>query len=222
MRLLEICLACITDIIFPRRCVGCGCERESVCIRCLSAVPLASKNGTVDHDIISMFDYKDPVIRTSIWNLKYKRHRTIADALGRMLYEYLIDDLAEREALEHFTRPILIPIPSAKKRLRMRGFNQAELLAEAIMRSDKEHVFMLVADALVKTRNTTPQAKIKNRTERLKNLRDAFAVTRPELIRGRNIILVDDVATTGATISEAKKVLKQAGAKKVIGATVAH
>ena len=212
----------LADIVFPRRFVGCNSERQSVCIKCLSRAPLVSRNGTIDKDIVSMFDYRDPVMRRAIWLLKYNGHRTIAEDLGRMLYEYLLDDLSERQTLSHFTRPILIPIPSAKKRMRSRGFNQALLLARAIKRCDTENALTLVTDAIKKIRHTTPQAKIKNKAARLKNLHNAFAVTKPELIRGRNIILIDDVATTGATISEAKKVLKAAGARKVIGATVAH
>ena len=230
MERINSLLALLSDIIFPRRCVGCGRERESVCINCLSRVPLASSTsstsssqaGTIDKDIISVFDYRDTIMRTTIWRLKYRRDRTIAGNLGRMLYEYLIDDLSERETLTNFTEPILLPIPSARKRIRSRGFNQAELLAREIKRLDKENTFMLVTDAVAKVRNTIPQARIRNRDERLKNLRGAFAVVRPEKIRGRNIILIDDVTTTGATISEVKKVLKKSGAKKVIGLTVAH
>jgi ComF family protein len=222
MENIRVLLTFIADSLFPRRCIGCGAQGESACIRCLSSVPIASKNGTVDADIISVFDYRDPVMRKAIWCLKYQRNRTIAKNLGRMLYEYLIDDLGERETLSHFIEPILMPIPSAKKRVRARGFNQAELLARAITAHDKENHLELLTDAIIKIRNTIPQARIRNRGERLRNLRGAFAVTKPERIRRRNIILIDDVATTGATIAEAKKVLKKAGAKKVIGLTVAH
>jgi competence protein ComFC len=222
MKRILALIECIADSIFPRRCIGCGAPGESICAPCLSRVPLASKNGTIDEDIISVFDYQSPIMRQAIWRLKYKRDRTIAVNLGRMLYEYLIDDLGERETLTHFTQPILMPIPSAKKRVRMRGFNQAELLARAVKSSDREDNFELMTNAIAKIRNTVPQARIRNRSERLRNLRSAFAVAKPESIRGRNIILIDDVATTGATISEVKKALRKAGAKKVIGLTVAH
>ena len=77
-------------------------------------------------------------------------------------------------------------------------------------------------NVLIKIKETEHQANIKERRDRLKNLSDSFSVKNSKMIEGKNIILIDDVTTTGATLSEARKILKQSGAKKVIAFTVAH
>jgi competence protein ComFC len=212
----------LIGLVFPRCCVGCGKDGISICPNCLSRSPLSTRNGTIDKDIISVFDYRHPIIREAIWLLKYRRHREISHNLGRILYDYLIEEMAERTLFSHFTDPLLIAIPSAKARRNFRGFNQAELLMRAIKEHDTENRFTIVPSVLTKKKNTPPQAKIKNKQARLSNLRGAFSVSDTAKVENRNIILIDDVATTGATITEAKRALLAGGAKRVIGLTVAH
>lgn len=219
MKTLRTLFQYLLGILFPIRCIGCGKEGESACYICIDKLPRSARNGTIDPDIMSVFDYRNPIMRRALWLLKYGRHRHLSDHFGALLYEYLLDDLAERSVMSHFTDPILVPIPITRSRKRTRGFNQAEALAQAIARRDPS---LVVIDVLEKIRDTTPQAKLKNRTERLNNLTGCFRVSDPSSVQGRNIILIDDIATTGATISEAKRVLKKAGARKVIGLTVAH
>lgn len=219
MQTIKRIINILASILFPIRCIGCDKENEAVCYECIDKLPRSARNGTIDPDIMSVFDYRNPVMKRALWLLKYGRHRHLCDHLGAMLYEYLIDDLAERSVISHFTDPVLIPIPITRSRKRTRGFNQAEALAQAIARRDPN---LIVMDVLEKIRDTTPQAKLKNRVERLNNLAGCFRVTDPSSVHGRNIIVIDDIATTGATISEAKRVLKKAGARKIIGLTVAH
>ena len=114
---------------------------------------------------------------------------------------------------------LIIPVPLSKNRLKERGYNQAELIAEYFSEKIK---IQICAGALMKTKDTPAQVSVKNRKERLKNLDGAFAVKNPELVEGKNIILIDDVSTTGATLREAKKTLKLAGAKKVLALVVAR
>ena len=113
---------------------------------------------------------------------------------------------------------VIIPIPLSPKRLRQRGYNQSELIGHFL--SDRLSVRMK-ADILIKIKDTPSQVEIKDRKERLKNLQGAFAVKNPEEIKDKIVILVDDIITTGATLNEAKKVLKQAGAGKVFGVAAA-
>jgi len=80
----------------------------------------------------------------------------------------------------------------------------------------------LEKDTLIKPKDTKHQAHIENRSERLKNIIGSFAVKNPEAIKGKNIILIDDILTTGATLTEARKILKYSGARKVVAFTVAH
>ncbi len=114
---------------------------------------------------------------------------------------------------------IVIPIPLSKKRLRERGFNQAELIAKYVA---EKFNLPIVQDVLIKIKDSPKQSEAKNYKERLKNVEGCFAVKNPELIKGKNIILVDDVFTSGATVKEAIKNLKIARIKKVIVFTVAR
>lgn len=124
--------------------------------------------------------------------------------------------------MENFDKPIIIPIPLSRKRYRERGFNQSELISQSIIDNDKEKCFELLTNVLTKPKETQHQAHIENRSYRMQNMVGSFVVKNPELIKDRNIILIDDVVTTGATLTEAKKMLKEAGAKKIIAFTIAH
>ena len=83
-------------------------------------------------------------------------------------------------------------------------------------------MFSFLNNVLIKPQETEHQARIHNRSARLKNIVGSFSVKNEELIKNKNIILIDDITTTGATLTEAKKVLKHAGARKIIAFTVAH
>ena len=153
--------------------------------------------------------------------LKYRNKKGIAEVLAQAAYDRLLEELSELAVFENFNNPILIPIPLYKKRLKKRGYNQAELLAKEIVKRGND-VFTLTTKVLYKVKDTKSQVEIRDKKERLKNLHGAFAVKNPETIHGRNIILVDDVTTTGTTLNEAKKVLEKSGARKVIAITIAH
>lgn len=210
----------ILDLIFPVNCVSCGKKGVDFCLGCISKSPIAERE-TVSW-IYPVFDYRHPPIKKAIWLLKYKGKRRLAEIFAEVLHGKIMEELSELSVFENFREPILIPIPLSKKRLRERGFNQAEIICEKIMKLDTEKLFTLETKILVKQKETKHQAVIHNRNERLKNLIDSFAVHNPEIIKGGNIILIDDVTTTGATFNEAKKILKEHGAKKVIAFAVAH
>ncbi|MFA6536156.1 MAG: phosphoribosyltransferase family protein [Candidatus Paceibacterota bacterium] len=171
--------------------------------------------------INSCFDYHTPLIRQAIWELKYRGNPKVASLLGKILSEEITAELAEKSIFEKFNSPLLIPIPLSKKRRQERGFNQSELLAEEIIKNDSQKILMLDTKSFIKTKDTSPQTKI-SREQRLKNLADCFEVARPEAVRGRNIILIDDVSTTGATLKEARRTLLASGAKSIIAFTLAH
>jgi len=133
--------------------------------------------------------------------LKYRRRRIVAQTLGALLAERYPYD---RDAL-------LVPVPLHPHRLRERGFNQALLLARVLGR---RRGLTLAARALVRKRHTRAQPGLAAE-ERRRNLRDAFAVTSPDTVRGRHIVLVDDVLTTGATADACARSLLAAGATRV-------
>ena len=138
------------------------------------------------------------------------------------LYGRILEELADHAQFENFREPILISIPLAPKRKRGRGFNQATLLCKELVKLDKDVNFKLEKNVLYKPKDTEHQAKIEDRRKRLQNIVGSFSVKNSEIIRGENIILIDDVTTTGATLAEARKVLRAAGAKKIIAFTIAH
>ena len=108
-----------------------------------------------------------------------------------------------------------------KKDLYTRGYNQSELIVKEIVKIDGNKNFQYIQNSLTKIKETPHQSKLKNKTERLKNLKNCFSAD-AEKVKGRNIILIDDVITTGTTMSEASRTLKEAGAKNVIGFSIAH
>lgn len=154
--------------------------------------------------------------------MKYKGKKKIAGVLAEVLYGKIIEELSEFSVMENFREPILIPIPLSKKRYRERGYNQAELICRKLAKLDNNANFELKNNILIKPKDTEHQARIEDRGKRLKNIVGSFAVENPEPIKNRNIILIDDVTTTGATLNEARKILKQNGAKKIIAFAVAH
>lgn len=115
--------------------------------------------------------------------------------------------------------PLLVPVPLQKKRLNWRGFNQGGLLAKDI--SDSYHI-PYHDDILARVADPKHQADIKGKEDRIHNVRNNFVVTNSALVRGRTMILVDDICTTGSTLNECARVLKKSGAKRVIGFVIAR
>lgn len=211
----------ILDFLFPARCFSCGKEGRELCLSCLSDAPGAERECA--EWIYPLYDYRHPQIKRAVWLLKYKRKRGLAQTFAEALYPRILEELGDLSVLENFQSPLLIPIPLSRARQKERGFNQAELMAEKLKRLDADNkTFELEKEVLTKPRETPHQARIENRSERLRNIVGSFAVVNGEKIKNRNIILLDDVTTTGATLTEAKKVLQSAGAKKVVAFTLAH
>ncbi|KKS13197.1 MAG: hypothetical protein UU70_C0021G0008, partial [Candidatus Yanofskybacteria bacterium GW2011_GWA1_41_6] len=113
---------------------------------------------------------------------------------------------------------LLVPVPLHKKREYWRGFNQAELLARLIAR----HYRLDIGEGLVRSVDSIPQAKLENRPKRLLNVQGLYKCKKPEVFKDRHVILVDDVCTTGATLNECARVLKDAGAVSVIALAIAR
>jgi len=241
MRFLDTIINNLLNIIFPIKCVLCDRSGVDLCMTCLKDAPSAERENA--KWIFPLYDYRHPAIKKSLWFFKYKGKKRLANIFAEIIYEKILEELSELSVLDNFIEIILIPIPLSSKRYRERGYNQAELLCEEIVRISKikhltssslkasqslngPEIFSLANNILIKTKETEHQARIKNRNERLKNIIGSFAIKNTEkntsLIKNRNIILIDDITTTGATLSEARKVLKQAGARKVIAFTVAH
>jgi ComF family protein len=161
----------------------------------------------------------DGGLRELIHLLKYEQVRPAATVLGRMLAEAMTGLQAGWTGNNPL---VVVPVPLHSRKLRQRGFNQSELIAQhAIKLVAGSGRLVLHSRVLERRRETQSQIGL-TRHQRRQNLRGAFVVSRPEEIAGREIVLVDDVFTTGTTVSECARVLRQAGASKVFVATVAR
>lgn len=219
MQALQSFLTILVDTLFPQTCAGCGVHGMLLCTQCRDSIPRADQS--VHSFITATFDYQNKIIRGAIWRFKYRNARGFAKHFGEALYEEIVGDLGDGLHISKNKTFLLIPVPLHKKRLRERGYNQSELIARAIIKHETTSAFEFSPNALVRMRDTKPQAKSEKRAVRLENLRGAFRAD-STLVRGKDIILIDDVTTTGATLSEARKALRSAGARSVRAYAVAH
>jgi ComF family protein len=148
--------------------------------------------------------------------LKYEGVLPVAPFLGKVLASAIAELLPGCGD----SRPLIVPVPLHKSKRSERGFNQAELIARAAVKQLPQQV-ELVTDVLVRRRSTISQVGL-SREERIANMCDAFRIRNGRHLQGRTLIVVDDVMTTGTTLSECARVLKRAGAEKVWAATVAR
>jgi len=155
----------------------------------------------------------DGAVKEALLLFKYRGLRPLGRPLAAFLQAAIGDDDPPwREA------DLFVPVPLHKRRRRERGFNQAAVLAAELSRLIGVPA---VSDALRKTVNVRPQTSLRS-AERRTNVRGAYRAVRPEAIKGKRVVLVDDVFTTGSTLSECAGVLKRAGAADVRGVTVAR
>jgi ComF family protein len=157
----------------------------------------------------------DGRLRELIHLLKYEQVRTCAGVLGRMLAEAISGLTAGSEQV------LVIPVPLHRRKLRQRGFNQTELIVLDALKRIGSHRFTVQPRILERHRETQSQIGL-TRHQRRENMRGAFVVAKPDAVKARDILIVDDVFTTGTTVSECAPVLRRAGASKVYVATVAR
>jgi competence protein ComFC len=233
----------LKDIIYPKTCLICKqdlastCVDELVCVKCWTSIKkntppfcrccgrnLDSKSlvNTLCSQCLKNklhFDrafapctYEGP-IKDLIHEFKYRKNDYLAATLSALIIDFIREYDIPVGSVD-----IIIPVPLHPARLREREFNQAELLAKCIA-----SVFPKIVskDNLVRLRHTRTQAELQG-ADRLENVKDSFSVKMPEPVKGKNILLIDDVLTTGATASEASRALKSAGANTVFVLTLAN
>ena len=210
----------ILDLILPEECLGCKIKGEIICSNCFLQIKRAERETS--EEILACFDYRDPLIKKAIWDLKYHNRFIIGQKFGEVLYESFLEDIADLNIYTKGSPILVIPVPLYNSRQKKRGYNQAKIIALGFCKSSEKEILKLMDNVVIKQVNTEQQAKLTNRNKRLKNIRGAFKIINSEKIKGQTIIIIDDVTTTGGTITEIIKILKKSGAKKVIGLAVAH
>jgi len=219
----------IADGIFPRPCISCenenGGKNHHLCSQCLKNIrriisPFCNLCGNpVDmgydyphqefvcglcrhqpyrfHQARS-FGYYENSLKDLIQHLKYKKQPGVIREIQPLISQFFENIKSEYSGF------IIVPVPLSKERLKERGFDQAFLIAREV---SKILSLPLVSNSITRIRDTTFQAGLE-RNKRLENIKGAFEVSKPECVRGKKILLVDDVLTTGSTCNEVTKVLK--------------
>ena len=229
--------AIILDALFPSQCASCKKEGSFLCAECFEKhthsgnwycphckkrIPPATdthcstnckKHSKIDA-VFSIGYYANPALRELLHIYKFS---SVAE-IGALLGKKLATELANNNACIT-TDTLVIPVPLHKKRLRSRGFNQAEVLARHIAEALN---LPLLTNILIKTKRTPPQSGIDDHEKRRDNVAGVFTVIKPELIQKKDILLVDDIFTSGATMNECASVLKAAGARNIYGVAVAR
>lgn len=205
----------IIDALFPPKCVFCGALSEDCfCEKCRAALPFTGEHALTTGEnglqVASPLFYTDKV-RESILRYKFSDRFMYAEVYGRMLAEC---------AAEYFSGAfdLVSYIPISRKRRKERGYDQAELLAEAMAK----HWDTASVVTLKKIVDTPKQSSLADVYQRRANVLGAYEAVDPERFRGRRILLADDVYTTGSTMNEAARILRLAGAKEVLGITLAR
>ena len=218
----------VLDLVFPIHCAGCGREGGVICGQCVDglerltapycrvcAAPGVSglcrwcgQSPPGFDSLRSPFRFEGP-IRDAIHRLKYKGERASAGLLAGLMVEYLKRNPVAVDAL--------VPAPLHPRRLRNRGYNQSALLSREI---GKSLALPVREDLLVRVRNPRPQVDARSQQERRENVADNF--DSPAEATGLSVLLIDDVATTGSTLSECAQALKDSGAVRVHALTLAR
>ena len=208
----------ILDLIFPKFCLGCNKEGTFLCQDCFSTLEVFTTHqrfrGKNLDDLYFSVVYESFLIKKLIKNFKYP---PLVKELKKELAQLIISHFLLLDRKPDFSNFVLIPIPLTKKRIKWRGFNQAEEIGKELVKFLK---IPLISDCLIKIKENKAQVELSEK-ERKENVKGVFFIKNKEEIRGKNVLLVDDVFTTGATMEEAARVLKEAGTKKIIGVVIA-
>ena len=224
--------AALRDAFLPPRCPGCGdpgddarfCElcvgkirlrTSPMCLKCGARIPPATMRRECHLSSFALFvagEYASPPLQRAIWHLKFRNARRAAEALGNMLADFLEPYLENGKCC-------FVPVPLGIARERARGYNQAALIARVL---GKKLNMPVLENILLRERETLPQHESRSASERRANVANGFILRKEAIIPHSQLILVDDVVTTGATLEAAGRALRSAGARGVWCAAVAR
>ncbi len=229
MQQLKILVEDLLQLLFPNLCTGCDQpllkSEQLLCLNCRYDLPYTDFQLYADNPVARqlwgripcafamamLYFNKGSRVQRILHELKYKGKPELGVLLGELLAERLRDQPLMPEI------DLVIPVPLHKKRQRQRGYNQSACIAEGLAKALAIPVYK---DVLLKTKSTSSQTK-KGRFSRYENLRSAFLVHDEGLIAGKNVLIIDDVITTGATLEACGSALHDAGIKSLSVAAVA-
>lgn len=208
----------ILDLLYPPKCVFCGCvlDKSDICAECEKTLPYTKGDSIYQKfpfvsKCISPLYYKDDV-REAVLRYKFGGASCYSRRFGAIMSE-----CAENN-LDCGSIDMISYIPLSRKRQKNRGYNQSELLARQI----SKNTGVPCKATLKKIKNNKAQSTIKDNKQRATNVVGAYRVIDEHQLKGKHILLVDDVVTTGATLAECARMLKKSGAEVVYGITLAR
>ncbi len=224
----------LIDLLFPKFCLGCSHIGSYICHRCFKKLkvinkpiclychkqsylglthPKCLKKLSID-GVLSIY-YYDNLLKKIIKNIKYRLATIVWDEFWKSIPESDINRLFAYKKI--FCEAFIQVVPLSQSKYQLRGFNQAMMIAKYF----KKVLNFPIINILKRSHEALAQAQIKSKKSRLKNVKNVFLITRRVDIKNKTIILIDDVITTGATLKEACRMLKKAGANKVYALTLA-
>ncbi len=207
----------IIDIILPRR-------TDFDLVKKLTPekiYTLPKSMPTLNMDWVTpLFQYKNNYVRALIWELKFHENVSTLETIGKMMYEEILALVSDIILFDSGAKFLLLPIPITPTRRRERGYNQSDYIAKAILEHDLGHILLYAPQWFEKIKDTPQQSKSHSKQERMENLHGCFEAD--PRIENHYVILIDDVVTTGSTLSEARHTLLSVGATDVIAFTIAH
>lgn len=203
-------LSMLSNLLYPEKCILCGKLLEKreldLCHRCRIEAPVCpiSRITIPFLDSWTALWYYEGDVRRSLLRYKFQGRRNYASGYGRLLAMRLLEE--ERAEFD-----VLTYIPISQQRRRKRGFDQVELLAKKV----GEELGIATLSTMKKLRNNKPQSHIVGDAQRRANVLGVYAMLSDADVRGKRVLLLDDIVTTGATAGEAARILLTAGAKEV-------
>lgn len=232
----------ILDVLFPKFCLNCAKEGNYLCQDCQSLLEVLEDNFCLCqkskrlpeagkcqqcrskklNGLYCALSYQNHLVKKLIQKFKYQPHiKELSKNLSSLITtHFLLLSLGfnNNTIKKKFSKSILMPVPISKKKLKQRGFNQTEEIGKELAKFLK---IPLINKNLIKIKEIMPQTELKKQ-EREKNIKEAFSLKNKKEIKDKKILLIDDVYTTGSTMEECARILKEAGAEEVWGIVIAR
>lgn len=209
----------VLDLLYPPKCAFCRClipaGQDGICEHCRKILPYTKNGGKQNGNFFTVCVsplYYEENVRDALLRYKFQHLSAYHVPFGHLIAEYVAENLADHSI------DFVSWVPLSRKRLRKRGYDQARLLAE----QTAEDLCLPCLPVLKKVVHTAPQSRTGSQEKRKANISGAYQVLSPQTVSGKHILLIDDIITTGSTLSECARILGMAGAERVFCATVAR